>query len=102
MSKLEAIEWPSSPGTYELRVHNKRIGHAAKVEDGWLVFGKRKPAPSLEMAAKQCIDKQISQHSNEIQKLRAMLATVLSHNVKVSGGAPTIDESAASNPSARP
>ena len=82
MSKLEAKEWPNSPGTFELRVHNQRIGHATKVGDEWLVFNKRKPVATMEDAAKQCIDKQISQHSNEIQKLRAMLATVLRPNVK--------------------
>jgi hypothetical protein len=85
MSKLEAkkIKWPNGSETFELRVHNRRIGHAAKVAGGWLVDGKRKPVETIEQAAKQCLDKAISQHSNEIQKLRAMLATVLRPNDQV-------------------
>jgi len=82
VSKLEAKEWPHSPGMYELHVHNKRIGHAQKLEGGWLVFNKRKPVATLEEAAKQCLDKAMSRHRNEIEKLRAMLATVLSSNVE--------------------
>ena len=65
---------------YELHVHNKRIGHAQKLETGWLVFGRKKPVGTLEEAAKQCLDKAMIQHRNEIEKLRAMLATVLGHN----------------------
>ena len=86
MSNLQAREWVNSPGTFELYVHNQRIGHATKVGEEWLVFGKRKPVKTLAEAAKQCIEKKLSEHSNEIQKLRAMLATVLKPNAKVSGG----------------
>jgi len=77
MSRLESREWPNSPGTFELQVHNQRIGLANKVGDKWLVFGKRKPVATLEEAAKQCIDRMMSQHNNEIIKLRSMLNTVL-------------------------
>lgn len=82
MSGLEVKErkFPSGEPAVELRVHNQTIGYATPVAGGWLVPGKRKPVSSFEEAAKQCLDKSISQHSNEIQKLRAMLATVLRSN----------------------
>ncbi len=88
MSKLEAREmkWPNGDAAVELRVHNQTIGHATKVDGGWLVQGKRNPVATVEEAAKQCLDKAISQHSNEIQKLRAMLATVLRPNAEITGG----------------
>ena len=82
MSNLVAkkMKWPNGDAAVELRVHNKTIGHATKVEGGWLVPGKRKPVATVEEAAKQCLDTAISQHSNEIAKLRSMLDTVLRPN----------------------
>lgn len=82
MSKLVSTERTSPNGEkyLELKVHNQIIGSARKVDDGYLVPGRKKPVATLKDAAKQCLDKQISRHSNEIQKLRGMLATVLSGN----------------------
>lgn len=71
------VTLPSGAAAVELFVHNQKIGLAVKAEGGWFVSGKRKPVPTLEEAAKQCLDKAISQHNNEITKLRRMLAAVL-------------------------
>ncbi len=62
---------------FELLVRNKSIGIVEKVEAGWLVVGHRKPVATVEEAAKQLIDRKMSQHKNEIDKLRAMLAEAL-------------------------
>ena len=79
MSKFEVkkIKFPNGEDGVELFVHNKKIGIAKKVDGGYLVSGKRNIVSTAEEAAKQCIDKQLSQHANEIAKLRAMLSEVL-------------------------
>lgn len=79
MSALQAkrIKLPNGSDAVELFVHNQKIGLAIKANGGWLVPNKRKPVATVEEAAKQCLETAISKHSNEIQKLRSMLATVL-------------------------
>lgn len=80
MSKLISTErtHPNGDKYIELKVHNQVIGSAREVEGGYLATGRKKPVATLKEAAKQCLDKQISMHSNEIQKLRGMMAMALS------------------------
>lgn len=79
MSALQAVEaaYPNGQRYVELRVHNHCIGNATIVDGGFLVTGKRKPVPTAKEAALQCLNTAIAQHANEMQKLRAMLHTVL-------------------------
>jgi len=70
-------KYPNGSSYVELWVHNRCIGSAIDVPGGWLVTGRRKPVPTLREAAKQCLDKRISELHNEIGKCRVMLATVL-------------------------
>lgn len=85
MSALQAVEktYPSGAKYFELRLHNRVIGSAVHAEGGFLTTGKRKPVATLELAAKQCLDTAISQHSNEIEKLRQMMSTLLRLNAEI-------------------
>jgi hypothetical protein len=79
MSNLQETEcaYPNGDLYVVLSVHNKRIGSVTKLDGGYLAQGRRKPVATVDEAAKQLIDSEISKHHNEIQALRAMLATVL-------------------------
>jgi len=75
--RTEEGTYPNGTKYLNLIVHNQVIGTATKVEGGYLTFGRRKPVATLQEAAKQCIDSKMSQHRNEIEKLRDMLHAVL-------------------------
>jgi len=77
--KLEARAWGDrNPDIFSIRMNDQLIGNATKIGDKWLVFNKRKPVETLESAAVQCLERNISSLEKEIQKLRLMLSEVLS------------------------
>ena len=78
--QVKTKKLPSGADAVELFVHNKKVGLVIKVDGGWLVPNRRKPVATVEQAAKQCLETAIGKHSNEIQKLRSILAAVLQPN----------------------
>lgn len=63
---------------YRLMYGDDFLGMVEKVDDGYIVNGKRKPVPTLKEAAKQMLDKRMNKCLAEHDRYRKQLQAILS------------------------